>query len=171
MNQKLSDWASIAEIIGALAIVISLIYVGIQVNESTRAVRSATANETTAAISAWYIEIGNNQQAAELYARGMADPESLSSGELAQFIYLTHGLILEYQAAYYLSEEGTLDQELRESITNNLAGVREMPGYQLYWSQRGSLFKPNFREFVDDILVNGATNTDSEALYRSGDSD
>ncbi len=167
----LASFANLAEIVGTAAIIISLIYVGIQVNDSTRAVRSATANETTSAISAWYNDIGNNQQAAELFARALRDPEPLSSGELAQFMYLAHGLILEFQAAYYLSEEGTLDLELRESITNNLAGVREMPGFNLYWSQRGSLFKPSFKEFVEDVLVNGATNTDFEALYRSRDSD
>lgn len=36
MKLKLSDWASIAEVVGAIAIVISLIYVGVQVNDSTR---------------------------------------------------------------------------------------------------------------------------------------
>ena len=167
----LAFFANLAEIVGTVAIVISLIYVGIQVNDSTRAVRSSTANETTSAISAWYSDIGNNQQSAELFAKGLVDPESLSSGELAQYMYLAHGIILQFQAAYYLSEEGTLDLELRKSITNNLAGVRELPGFLLYWSQRGSLFKPSFREFVDDVLVNSATNTDFENLYRSGDSD
>ena len=167
----LAFFANLAEIIGTVAIVISLIYVGIQVNDSTRAVRSATANETTSAISAWYSEIGNNQQAAELFAKGLRDPESLSSGELAQFMYLAHGLILEFQAAYYLSEEGTLDLELRESITNNLAGVRELPGFLLYWSQRGSLFKPSFKDFVEEVLLSSTTNTDFEALYRQNGSD
>ena len=165
----LAFYANVAEIVGTAAVVVSLIYVGIQVNDSTRAVRSATANQTTSAISAWYSNIGNNEQSAALFAKGIVDPESLSAEELAQFIYLAHGLILEFQAAYYLSEEGTLDLELRESITNNLAGVRETPGFLLYWSQRGSLLKPSFRKFVDDVLASGTTNTDFAALYRSHD--
>ena len=41
MKTKLSELASIAEIIGAFAVVISLIYVGVQVNDSAGAVRSA----------------------------------------------------------------------------------------------------------------------------------
>ena len=45
MKTKLSDLASVAEIVGAFAVVISLLYVGIQVNDSTKAARSAAAND------------------------------------------------------------------------------------------------------------------------------
>ena len=42
MNQKLSDWASIAEIFGGIAIVISLVFVGIQIKGNTGATQAAT---------------------------------------------------------------------------------------------------------------------------------
>jgi hypothetical protein len=104
MKLKLSDWASVAEVTGAIAIVVSLIYVGIQVNDSALAVRSATANETSAAISSWYSELGTSIQATDVFVRGIANPESLTSSETAQFIYLTHGLFFQYQGAFYLAE-------------------------------------------------------------------
>ena len=50
MKNKLSEMASIAEIIGAFAVVISLIYVGIQVNDSAVAVRSSSANDANVAL-------------------------------------------------------------------------------------------------------------------------
>ena len=166
MNQKLSDWANIAEIIGAAAIVISLIYVGIQVSDSTRAVRSATANETSAALSSWYAQLGTDQQASTVFLNAMTNPESLSREEAFQFIVQLHGLMLEYQAAYYLSQEGTLDTELQESITNTLLGVKELPGFSLYWSQRRDLFKASYRNYVENLLSTGNTNTDMERVYQ-----
>ena len=45
LRLKLSEWASIAEIIGAIAVIVSLIYVGYQVNDNTSAIRSAAAND------------------------------------------------------------------------------------------------------------------------------
>ena len=44
VSSRLSDYAHIAEIIGAAAVVISLIYVGIQVRDSAGASRSASVN-------------------------------------------------------------------------------------------------------------------------------
>ena len=171
MNNKLSDWASIAEVVGAIAIVISLIYVGIQVNDSTVAVRSATATETSSAISSWYSDLGTNLQASDVFLRGFTNPESLTPAETAQYIFMTHGLFFQYQAAYYLAEEGTLDTELQQSLVNTVRGVREQPGFLMYWEQRGNLFQPGFKAFVDDIIVNGDTNVELERLYRQADSD
>jgi hypothetical protein len=42
MKIKLAEWASIAEIIGSVAIVISLIFVGFQISDGNRATRAAT---------------------------------------------------------------------------------------------------------------------------------
>jgi len=47
---NLQDFASVAEIVGGVAVVISLIYVGLQLNDSTSAVRSAAASDATVLI-------------------------------------------------------------------------------------------------------------------------
>ncbi len=67
MKFKLSDLAIIAEIIGGFAVVISLIYVGVQVNDSAGAVRSASANDANVALQNWYLQIGSDQQTSELF--------------------------------------------------------------------------------------------------------
>jgi hypothetical protein len=167
MKLKLTEIANIAEVIGAFAIVISLIYVGVQVADSTRAVRSASANETSSAMSSWYLQVGNDPQSSKVYRRGIAAPETLSEDEVIQFIFLTHAVFIQYQTAYYLSQEGTLDIELQESITSAILGVREQPGFKLYWGQRNFLFKPDFRRYVDMLVAEGATNKDMEQLYKS----
>ena len=169
LKVNLSTIAGVAEIIGAAAIIVSLIYVGIQVNDSTRAVRSATANEVSSTMSAWYVTVGSSQQATQVFFDGMTDPDSLSRQEFTQYIYMSHGLFLEYQAAYYLSQEGTLDLRLQQSLVNTIAGVREMPGFLEYWGQRRDLFEPGFRAFVDELIESGATNVNLERLYQLED--
>jgi len=166
LRLKLSEMASIAEVIGAIAVVLSLVYVGVQVTDSTRAVRSAAANETASALSAWYSQLGTNQQASQVFIDAMTNPESLSREELFQFVVQFHGLMLEYQAAYYLSQEGTLDVELQESLTNTILGVRDLPGFALYWEQRKDLFKSSFRDYVEDLFTAGATNTNMKRIYQ-----
>ena len=62
MKLRLSKLASIAEIISAFAVVISLIYVGVQVKDSASAARSAAANDANVALQRWYLQIGSDQQ-------------------------------------------------------------------------------------------------------------
>ena len=153
MNQKLSDWASIAEIVGAAAIVISLIYVGLQVSDSTRAVRSATANDAAAVTIAWYLEVGSDAQRSEIFFNGITNIESLSPQETYQFTMMLHGVMLAFQNAYYLSQEGTLDPEVQESMTSVILSAKDGPGFQYYWDVRGGLFRSDFAAYVDELLI------------------
>ncbi|HCR30302.1 MAG TPA: hypothetical protein DIV79_09830 [Opitutae bacterium] len=66
MGNRLQRISIITEIVGAVAIVISLIFVGIQFIENTKATKSATAASTVATISSWYTKMGNNQQSSSL---------------------------------------------------------------------------------------------------------
>jgi hypothetical protein len=81
MKDRLQKISILTEIVGAVAIVISLIFVGIQFTENTKATKSATAASTVATISSWYSDIGNNQQSSSLFYNFMADPDSLTSEE------------------------------------------------------------------------------------------
>jgi hypothetical protein len=161
---KLSELASVAEVIGAFAVVISLIYVGIQVNDSTRAVRSAAANDANVAMQSWYLEIGSDQQTSELVYRALTSEEPLPNEEEFQYLMMMHGVFLGFQNSYLLAEEGTIDPELRESITMSISGVRLLPGMHRYWRQRKSYLHSGFVEWAEEIL-----NRDTEItvdIYR-----
>ena len=152
MKIKLSELASIAEIIGAFAVVISLIYVGIQVNDSAGAVRSASANDANVAMQNWYLQIGSNQQTSELFYQALISEEALSNEEEFQFLMMMHAVFLGFQNNYLLAEEGTIDAELRESLTMAISGVRKLPGMKRYWRQRKSYLHSGFAEWAEQIF-------------------
>ncbi len=165
MKNKLQKISIVTEVVGAVAIVISLIFVGIQFTENTKATKSATAASTVATISSWYTEMGNNQQSSSLFYNFMANPDSLTSEERFQVIISLHGLFLTFQNSFYLSQQGTLDSHIEESITKAAVGVKDQPGFRLFWKLRRELFFPEFQKHIDDIV-----NTDieiSEGLYKS----
>lgn len=165
MKNRLKKISIFTEIVGAVAIVISLIFVGVQFIENTKATKSATAASTVATISSWYIQMGNSQQSSSLFWNFMADPESLTSEERFQVIINLHGLFLTFQNSYYLSQQGTLDSHIQASITKAAVGVKDQPGFRLFWKLRRELFFPEFQRHIDEIV-----DTDieiSEGMYRS----
>ncbi len=169
MKLKLSELASIAEIIGAFAVVISLIYVGVQVNDSAGAVRSASANDANVALQNWYLQIGSDQQTSELFYEALTSEEALSNQEEFQFLMMLHGAFLAFQNSYLLAEEGTIDAELREAITAAILGVKELPGMRRYWRQRKSYLHSGFADYVDQLLEQ---ETDvSVDIYRTSEAE
>jgi hypothetical protein len=155
---KLSEWASVAEIVGAAAVIISLAYVGYQVNDNTSAIRSAAANDASVAMQSWYLEMGSNREASDLWFNAMTSPEPLPTHDEFQFMMM-HAVLLGMQNSYLLAQEGTIDTEFREGITTALVAVKDLPGMMRYWRQRRDFFHSGFAEYVDGLLAREAIET------------
>jgi hypothetical protein len=161
---KLSECAQIAEIVGAFAIILSLIFVGFQLNNNARATRSATATSTIASMSSWYAGMGQNNQTSANFINAMGNPDEQTREEWFQFVMNFHAFMLNAQNSYYLVNEGTLNLEIRDSLTAVIAAVKNQPGFHLYWEQRRDIFFPEFQAYVDEILASEQVN--SKGLYR-----
>ena len=156
------NWEAIGasgELIGAFAVVVSLIYVGVQVRHSAGAVRSAAATDASVTMQNWYLEMGSNRQASHIWFNAMTSPDPLSTHDEFQFMMSMHAVLLGMQNSYFLSQEGTLDAEFREAITTAIVAVKDLPGMDRYWRQRRGFFHTGFAEYVDGLLTQEAIET------------
>ena len=167
MKSKLTDLASIAEIIGAFAVVISLIYVGVQVNDSVGAVRSASANDANVAVQNWYLQIGSNPQTSKIFYDGLISKEPLPTYDEYQFLMMFHGAFLAFQNSYLIAAEGTIDVELLTALTGAIVLVKDLPGMKRYWRQRKSTLHSAFVSYVDELL--GQDTSSAMDLYRNSE--
>jgi len=148
----LEELALLAEVVGAVAILVTLIYLAIQVKDGARAYRAASVTDATTGMQGFYQELGANSEASDLFLKGLRDPESLSIERQYQFIMLTHSAFIGFQRGYFLAQEGTLDEELRDSIGSAVQAVNHLPGVRVYWRQRKSFFQPEFIAWVEELL-------------------
>jgi hypothetical protein len=159
----------LTEILGALAVVLSLVFVGVQIRENNRATKSAMASASVDSLSAWYVEIANNEQSSALMVHYLSDPNSLSVEKRFQATMNLHGLLLIFQNAFYLANEGTLEQSILYSMTETVLGIKEQPGFHLYWKQRKSIFTGGFQDYINTLVA--SDRSASEGLFISTDSD
>ena len=167
MKLKLSELANVAEVIGAFAVVVSLIYVGVQVNDSNSAVRSASVNDANVAVQEWYMQIGSDEQTSHLFYRSLMSDEIKSNEDEFQFIMMFHGVFLGFQNSYLMAEEGTIDSELLDGLTGAILTVKDTPGMKRYWRQRRITLHPRFVRYVDGLL--GSKGETPMDIYRSSD--
>jgi hypothetical protein len=159
------DRKSLIEAVGSAAVVLSLMFVGLEVNESTRATRSATAAETTATIAEWYTALGSDEQVASMMRDYITDPQSLTREERFQATMNFHALMLILQSSFYLEEEGTLTPQIRQSMTK---AITSEPGVHFYWEQRKPIFvNEGFIAFMEQTLASDYTH--SKDLYQPRD--
>lgn len=150
---SLEQLALLAEVLGAVAILVTLIYLAIQVKDSARASRSAAVTDATTAMQGFYEQLGANSEASDLFLNGLRDPLALSDERRFQYLMLMHSCFLGFQRSYFLAREGTLDIELRNSIGTAIQAVNHLPGMHHYWMQRKSFFQPDFVAWVESLLA------------------
>ena len=66
----LEELGRLAEIVSAIAIVITLLYLSIQIRDAARASKSAAVTDATTAMQAFYLELGSNPASAKLFLDG-----------------------------------------------------------------------------------------------------
>jgi hypothetical protein len=106
----LNDLANLGQIIGALAVVISLFYVAHQIRQNTNAVRSATAQAVHEHFAKWYHLVAADDELAQIVARGLRDHAPLPEKERVRFVAAFMAFLSSSQNAFLKWREGLLAQ-------------------------------------------------------------
>lgn len=107
VRTRLGAAALLAEIIGAFAVVVSLVYVGIQVNQSVQAARSESVNDANVALQSWYLEVGSDQQTSDIFYNGLMSEEALPTPqEEFRFLMMFHAVFWRSRTATGCTRKG-----------------------------------------------------------------
>ena len=139
--------SAIGQIVGALAVVISLIYLANGVRSSVRATRVVSMDN----INRWLREVAEHPHLAELYYRGIHDFESLQNGDLVGFSMLMDQIFYIYQEMYYQQLEGHLDPLLWGMTEVPMRDINGYPGVQAWWRSRSHWFLEDFAKHINRI--------------------
>jgi hypothetical protein len=161
---SLNDLANLGQVIGAIAVVISLIYVALQIRQNTNAVRSATAQTVHEHFSNWYNLVAADAELARIAANGLRDYSSLSEQERVRFVATFMSFISYSQNAFLKWREGLLKPALWlgwEQVMMNLFGA---PGGKALWKERSYLFGEEFRCYIENDLMKREPHPDAKPL-------
>jgi len=92
---------AVGEIVGALAVFLTLAYLAIQIRQNTRAVQSSAIGSSINRISAMRQSLSENTELATLYLKGGKDPEYLNELETLQYRLLAHNMFLSQSNIFY----------------------------------------------------------------------
>ena len=76
---------AIGEVVGALAVFISLLYLALQIRSSRRSDQIIAAAGVASAVDVWLSQIVCDEKLYELYRRGLTDYDSLNKSEKGRF--------------------------------------------------------------------------------------
>jgi len=138
----------LSELLAALAVVVSLVFVGLEVRQNTTAVQSSAAQSVHDNFATWYSSIQGDGELLEITTRGMQNYGSLNSTEKGQFIAVFMSFSSHTQNAFYKWKEGSLTPELWRAWELVSMNFFSTPGGKAFWSERGYMFADAFQDYI-----------------------
>ena len=152
MSRSLKKYALAAEIIGAIAVVVSLIYVAVSVNQNTKALMVAN-HQAIVAMEQDSIDWFKDPDFVASYADSLDDINNLSSVQWGQVESWIAGQFNVWEFAFLTHDNGMMEDNVWEGYDNHFRTVLKQPGRLRFWSEGQEGFSPAFRMYVDSILA------------------
>lgn len=149
----LADLSSLSQVIGAVAVVLSLLYLSRQIRQNTHAVRMANATTLQTEFRGLARTLYSNPDTATIVLDGMAGRPGLSPGEQLAAHAWFFDILKMAELGYFHFRKGDLDPELWDASLRFYRTWFDSPGVRAYWAVRRSVFIPDFQRAMDQWLT------------------
>ena len=174
----LEEINTIAQTVGVLAILGSLVFVGVQIRHNTRALKATSHHAVTDSFNAINTLLIGDPKIARLWRLGMAGMENLDEDERTSFSFMALGYMRIFETLHYQHSTGALETKLFEAELNTLKWTVTNPGFLAWWAANPISLSAEYRAFIDglirDALAGGGTTAVVpwvvSALHGSGSS-
>ena len=136
---------AIGELIGGAAVIATLIYLAIQLRQSTKGIRAQSYYNVVSGKNALYRELGSNKELFNILSQGLAaDPplDSITDGARAHLIF--YAFMNEFETTYLLYKADAVEEEIWLRDKAQMAGMIGFPGMINWWSLAKQYFHEDF---------------------------
>ena len=150
MSQKLSDWASIGEIVSSLAVVATLIFLIIGVQENTEVIRASAFDRNLDSLIQLRTELAQDDYMSALF-RQYWDGRvgELNDEDRFRLRLWLSALWAVYEKAYYANEYGTMGPSEYERFATQICASRARVKHEPFWAELESFFSRVFADHVN----------------------
>ena len=146
--------ANLGEIIGAVAVVISLIYLAIQVRQNTTAQQIENYTRALDRVSSLQAQFGKDGETAMMFARGVRDANSLTRVEKVRFTWILYEMFGALEFMFHASQSDAMPEEVWTRWSMTVRYWMNHPGVMTWWKLRPVPFTKSFTAFVESVAEN-----------------
>jgi hypothetical protein len=141
----------LSQSVASIAVVGTLIYLGLQVRSAERSQRAIMQQGRADRASLGALGLAD-PELARVFGKATAGQTSLTRDEFTQWMMMCRALFLSGEDSYLQHKAGQLDQAAFDSYVEGVRYYMRSPGMRAAWQVSRGQFGSDFRNFVDAIL-------------------
>lgn len=147
------ELGAIGELVSGVAVIGSLLYVGIQVRQSNQ-IATNTAAQTFRQLNNEFIrELCSDASQFKLYLEGLSDRRSLSTEDRIRFDMMLMQMFRTAESQYLEYRDGHMSAEIWESYFRSLVIIMRQPGARASWNHLKEQMIARFASHIDDTVL------------------
>ena len=146
---------AIGEIVGAIAVVVTIGYLAVQIRQNTRSVRAATHHSSMRGASETQNIFAQSENLAQIYHKGVHDYERLTAEERIRFDGAVRSIFNFYEDTFFQFQHSMIEHHLWEARKQAIMWHLGQPGIASWWKRVARHFSKPFVSFTEQLLQQG----------------
>jgi len=151
----LEELAYLSQFVGVVAVLASLIFVGLQIRQNTKAIKATSHHAITDSFNAINTLILSDPKVARTWRLAVLgtteELEALDEEERISVNFMLLANFRIFETLYYQYKNGTLDKKLFDAELKTLKWAVAQPGFSAWWPNNPISLSDEFRSFIDDL--------------------
>ncbi|MGR8949047.1 MAG: hypothetical protein ACU84Q_13450 [Gammaproteobacteria bacterium] len=154
---------AIGEVIGAIAVVVSLLYVAVQIRNQNKQSRLNSVNEAARQWNEVLASTASDRALCEVWVEGINDFEGLELVDRTQFTAHAGRVLRVAEAIHEHHKQGRLRLEAWEAMNQVLLDFFAYQGAKDWWKTRCRWYTQSFQRYVESTIEK---STSTPNIYR-----
>jgi hypothetical protein len=150
---SLKEFSELGATMGGVGVIVSVIYVSIQISHNTRAVRASAFQQVVNSFAGVAFDLARDKNLVDLFVRGGRDFASLGEVERAQYSLMLLSFLRRAENVYFQTEIRMLQTQHWSGIRDSIKAIIASPGAQTCWGEIKNRLNPEFRAFIDELIA------------------
>jgi hypothetical protein len=142
---------NIGDFVGGIAVIITLIYLAVQIRDNTRSTKLASMQSTMLAAQNVGILPAQDRDLARVVRVGLTTPEELDDDEFQQFRYFLINMLRVHEDMFVQHRAGVVDDETWMARASSLRTIFSMPGGRRVWDSSNA-YRADFQAWMESQL-------------------
>jgi hypothetical protein len=145
--------ATVAELLAAVGVIASLIYLASQVRDSAAQTRLMAAQSILGKLNSSFDRLAGDESVADLWTRGLRGMAELrTSAERVRFMATLLGFFRTYEELFQYHRQGSIDDWAWSGVGAGFRDIMATPGFREWWGLRQGWFSSEFAAFICGVL-------------------
>jgi len=155
---SLAEWSVIAEIISALGVIVTLLYLAYEIRNATKKSLYDSLQNVRKEFLDIFDQTTKTPEIADIFARGLNDMKSLSRAEMGTFHSYLHAMHHGFGSVWNLYNVGQIAEAEMIGVRNIFISYLLTPGGREWWESIMHIPPPYYIEFIGNSLKEAEGN-------------